>query len=86
VPQKNTQTVRLTGNGEPRLISKPEVLDRIGVSYVTIWSMMRSGTFPRCRVIGGKSAWIESEVNDWILSRPQRRLKGDKPAKKSVRA
>src|SRR4051812_2134675 len=60
-----------------RLIGKPEVLDRVGVSFVTIWTWMRQDAFPRGRVVGGKTYWLESEINEWILSRPVRRLKGD---------
>jgi hypothetical protein len=41
---------------------------------------MRAGLFPRCRDIGGRSVWIEAEVNDWMLSRPMRPLKGDEGA------
>jgi prophage regulatory protein len=60
-----------------RLISKPEVLDRVGVTFPTIWKWMREGKFPRSRELGGKVAWIESEVEAWIASLPVRRLKGD---------
>ena len=60
-----------------RLILRNELTDIIGVSYVTVWSWMRAGTFPRGRDIGGRTAWIESEVAAWIASRPIRRLKGD---------
>ena len=63
-----------------RLISKPEVLDRVGVTFPTIWKWMRDGTFPRSRVLGGKVGWIEFEVEAWIASLPVRRLKGDKTA------
>jgi predicted DNA-binding transcriptional regulator AlpA len=63
-----------------RLISKPEVLDRVGVTYPTLWAWMRDGKFPRSRELGGKSCWVESEVAEWITSRPVRRLKGDKAA------
>jgi predicted DNA-binding transcriptional regulator AlpA len=61
----------------PRLISKPELLERLGVSYPTLWNWMRRGTFPRSRQLGGKVAWIESEVEAWIAALPVRRLKGD---------
>jgi prophage regulatory protein len=60
-----------------RLISRDELIDIVGVSYVTVWNWMRAGTFPRGRDIGGRTAWIESEVAAWIASRPIRRLKGD---------
>jgi predicted DNA-binding transcriptional regulator AlpA len=60
-----------------RLILRSELVDIVGVSYVTVWGWMRAGTFPRGRDIGGRTAWIESEVAAWIASRPIRRLKGD---------
>ena len=60
-----------------RLLSKPEVLDRIGVTYVTLWSWMQQGKFPRSRQLGGKAAWLENEIEDWIAELPVRRLKGD---------
>jgi prophage regulatory protein len=64
-----------------RLLSKPEVLDRVGVSYPCIWSWMRQGKFPRSRDLGGhRIAWLESEVNEWISNLPVRRLKGDAEA------
>lgn len=65
------------GGGVIRLISKPEVLDRVGVSYPTLWAWMREGKFPRSRQLGGKAAWVESEIEDWITALPVRRLKGD---------
>jgi prophage regulatory protein len=66
-----------TKKPQPRLISKGEILVMIGVSYPTIWQWMRDGKFPRSRELGGKAAWLESEVEEWIRSRPLRRLKGD---------
>ena len=60
-----------------RLIFKREVLRRVGLSYPTIWKMMREGRFPRSRVCGGKSAWLEEEIDTWIEGLPLRRLKGD---------
>jgi predicted DNA-binding transcriptional regulator AlpA len=63
-----------------RLISKPEVLDRVGRTFPTIWLWMREGKFPRARDLGGRPAWIESEVEEWIAALPVRRLKGDEVA------
>jgi prophage regulatory protein len=60
-----------------RLLSKVEVLDRVGVTYPTLWSWMRAGRFPRSRQLGSKACWLESEVESWITSLPIRRLKGD---------
>jgi predicted DNA-binding transcriptional regulator AlpA len=60
-----------------RLISKPEVLDRVGVTFPTLWAWMRAGNFPRARILGGRTCWLESEIDAWIENRPIRRLKGD---------
>ena len=48
-----------------------------GISYVTVWSWMRAGTFPRSRVVGGKSMWRSDEVQAWLDALPIRPLKGD---------
>ena len=60
-----------------RLMMKREVLDRVGVTYPTLWNWMRAGRFPRSRELGGKTCWIESEVLAWIAALPKSRLKGD---------
>ena len=65
-----------------RLLTKGEVLELIGVTYPCLWTWIKNGKFPAGRSIGngkkGHVAWIESEVNDWILSRPRRLPKGSK--------
>jgi predicted DNA-binding transcriptional regulator AlpA len=58
-----------------RLVSKPEVCDRVGKTYPTIWQWMREGKFPLARDCGGQPAWLESEIDDWINSRPKRQYK-----------
>ena len=62
-----------------RLIYRPELLRRVGLSYPTIWKQMRDGKFPRGRAVGGKTAWLESEIDSYIAGLPVRRLKGDPP-------
>ena len=72
------QNKQQANDGTSRLLSKREVLARVGVSYPTLWLWMRQGKFPRSRALGGnKSVWIESEVERWIAGLPVRRLKGD---------
>ena len=63
--------------GAARLISRAELLDRIPVTYATIWKMMRSGAFPRSRVVGDRTVWLEREIDDWNNALPNRPLKGD---------
>lgn len=53
-----------------RLIDKAEVLRRVAVTYPTVWRWMNEGVFPHSRNIGGKSAWLEHEVEAWIAARP----------------
>jgi predicted DNA-binding transcriptional regulator AlpA len=60
-----------------RLLSKGDVLDKVGVTYPTIWKLMREGAFPRSIVIGGKVLWREHEIDEYIARLPQRRLKGE---------
>jgi predicted DNA-binding transcriptional regulator AlpA len=63
-------------NAKPaRFVFRPEVLDRVGVSYVTLWQWMRAGTFPASRDVDGQVAWLESDIDEWMLSRPFRSYK-----------
>jgi len=65
-------------NDTNRLILKRELLQRVGLSYTTIWNLMRQGRFPRSvTVTDGRVAWHEHEVNDWLQTLPRQRLKGD---------
>ncbi len=63
-----------------RLLSKAEVLQITGLSYPTIWAMMRRGEFPRSvEITLNRIAWHESDIISWKEVLPQRRLKGDPP-------
>ena len=62
--------------GKPkRLVLKAEVLDRVKLSFVHVWNLMREGKFPMSRMVGGKVAWLESEIDEWIDSRPLSKYK-----------
>jgi predicted DNA-binding transcriptional regulator AlpA len=65
-----------------RLMSKHEVLAITNVSYPTIWSWMRAGTFPRSLIVGGQSKWRSSDIDQWLAQLPIRPLKGDAPVQK----
>ena len=72
VPPRDQPSLQL------RMLAKPEVLLIAGgVSYVTLWSWMRAGAFPRARIVGGKSMWRSDEVEVWLEALPVRPLKGD---------
>jgi predicted DNA-binding transcriptional regulator AlpA len=65
----------------PRLLDKADVTAITNVTFPTIWAWMRAGTFPRSRVVGGKSMWLSSEVEGWLAGLPLRPLKGDQPTR-----
>lgn len=53
-----------------RFLRQPEVLARVGVSWVTLCRWEAAGEFPRRRKIGKHAvAWIESEIDDWCAAR-----------------
>jgi predicted DNA-binding transcriptional regulator AlpA len=67
----------LLADGGERLLGKEEVCARVGRSFPTIWSWMRRGLFPRARIAGRTSVWLESEVNAWMASLPLRAYRDD---------
>ncbi len=60
-----------------RLLGRKELLATVNRSYPRVWQLMIARQFPRARVVGGKSLWRSDEVQRWIDSLPERRLKGD---------
>lgn len=53
------------------LISKPEMLDMVCMSYVTIWKLIKAGEFPRAIMIGGRTMWYLDEIQNWLANRPR---------------
>ena len=69
------------GDGPPRkplrLLSKAQVLDKVPLSFASVWRLMNEGTFPQARVIANnKTCWYEHEIDAWIKSAPLRPLLG----------
>jgi len=68
--------------GPIRVLPKGEVLEILGVSYVTLWHMIRRGSFPAARQFGPDGAhratigWIDSEVYEAIANAPRRFPRG----------
>jgi predicted DNA-binding transcriptional regulator AlpA len=62
-----------------RLLSKAEVCAITGQSFPTLWKWQRIGTFPRSRIVGGKSMWLSTEIDQWLAGLTVRPLKGDAP-------
>jgi prophage regulatory protein len=74
---RDIEPLKIDLGPQPRLLKKSKVLEISGVSYVTLWEMMRDGRFPRSRVVGGRSMWVSSEVQAWLDGLPVRALKGE---------
>jgi prophage regulatory protein len=52
-----------------RLLKRPVVEDRTGLSKSVLYDKIRRGEFPRPVSVTAKAvAWVEAEVNDWIAS------------------
>lgn len=62
---------------EPRrFLRLPDVKRRTGLSKSTLYDRIRAGTFPKPVPLGGSlSAWVESEVEEWMAARIEQRDK-----------
>jgi len=82
---------------QKRFIRLPEVLTRTGYGRTTIYRKMEDGSFPRSVKLGGPPidpnvfdsraiAWIEDEVDQWIVSTIEERGLGstDLPAGQNI--
>ena len=69
------KAARLATNLRPQLLTRREVVALVGLTYPSIWLMMREGRFPRSRVVGGKSMWVAGEIDAWVDTLPLRQLK-----------
>ncbi len=57
-----------------KLIRLPKVMDYTGLARSTIYKYIAEGTFPKPVSLGSRAAaWVESEVQEWILTRIEER-------------
>ena len=54
-----------------KLLNLLQVLARIGVSRSALYKWMANGTFPKKVKMGSRTAWVEAEVDAWMLDRVQ---------------
>jgi predicted DNA-binding transcriptional regulator AlpA len=68
----------------PRLIYFEDLEPKKGIklSEMTIWRMMKAGTFPKNVLVGQRKAWRESVIDAWIAKLPTG--KGRTPPKKNA--
>lgn len=55
---------------ESRILRRPQVQHRTGLSRSTIYAMMKEGRFPRpIRLSARAVGWTETSINEWLESR-----------------
>lgn len=60
---------------DQRIIRKPELFARVGLSDATIWRLEKSGKFPRRVKLGGNSVgWLSDEFEAWLSARLENRV------------
>jgi prophage regulatory protein len=53
-----------------KILRRPAVVERVGLSSTTIWRMERAGQFPRSIHLGPNSVgWREHDIEAWIAER-----------------
>ena len=53
------------------MLSKKQVVERTGLSAVTIWRRIQAGDFPQPRQLTpNRIGWPDSEIEEWEASRP----------------
>ena len=56
-----------------RILRRPEVEARIGLSRSTLYAMMVAGEFPQPLRLGKRAVgWSESAISEWLESRKPR--------------
>lgn len=71
-----------------KILSRSDVVERVGVSYPTIWTWSKAGQFPAARSLGtghgGRVGWLQSEIDAWMKALPIREYDrpGPKPGSK----
>ena len=52
-----------------RLLHLRSVMDRTSLSRTSIYRLMARARFPASVALGGRVAWIESEIESWLQER-----------------
>ena|SRR5215831_21280506 len=66
------QSGQLEAKSGSRWLDRRRLLEKVPLSYPTIWKQMKRGEFPAPVVVGSKNFWAEDEVDAYIASRPKR--------------
>jgi prophage regulatory protein len=61
-----------------RYLRQPEVIARVGVSWVTLWRWEKQDRFPKRRRLGPNTvAWVESEIDEWCADHSRLESRSD---------
>ena len=68
----------MTHDASPhRILRRPAVIERTGLSDTTIWRLYRRGQFPRpIQLSANAVGWRESDVDAWLAERREVRPRG----------
>jgi len=73
--KQNLKGIFLVNEMGKRIIRKPELLSRIGLSGVTIWRLEKAGLFPKRIQLGGNSVgWFDDEIDQWLSKKAAERV------------
>lgn len=62
--------MKIQTHSEPKILRRPQVQQRTGLSRSTLYQYIKDGMFPRSISLGPRSVgWLESDVSDWIEER-----------------
>jgi predicted DNA-binding transcriptional regulator AlpA len=73
---KEAQAARAVINAPYQLLSRSEIVARLGVSYQTILNATRAGLFPRARRMLGRTMGLSTEIDNYCQNLPLQELKG----------
>ena len=63
-----------------RILRKPAVSDKVGLSSVHIMRLVKDGKFPEPIRLGPASiGWLASEIDEWIQAKADQRVRPVEP-------
>jgi len=66
--------VETSRSSHTKILRKPAVVERVGLSGTTIWRMVRDGRFPAPLQLSENAVgWKESDIEAWLASRQARK-------------
>jgi len=67
------------------MLSKKQVVERIGLSAVTIWRRIRAGDFPKpVQLTPNRIGWRDEDLEKWEASRPVGQMELPENLKKEI--